>query len=92
MLKWGAKTIQAEPNQYNNGMELEITYYMVKPFGGGNNFNKQNYTPQQQSYQQAKQGIQLTDDRLPESPREEIDWAKENATDFNPEIYERELG
>lgn len=89
VLKWGAKTIQAEANQWSNGLELEITYYFVKPF------NKAGYNPQpqqQQSYQQAKQGIQLTDDKLPESPREEIDWAKENATDFNPEMYERELG
>ena len=62
---------------------------MVKPF------NKAGYTAQpqqQQNYQQAKQGIQLTDDKLPESPREEIDWTKENATDFNPEMYEQELG
>lgn len=96
--KWGAKTVQGEANQYSNGIKLEITYYMVKPFSGNNNFNKQNYNPQpqpimqQQSYQQAKQGIELTDDRLPESPREEIDWAKENATDFNPDQYEQELG
>jgi len=90
VLKWGAKTVQAEANQYNDGMQLEITYYMVKPY------NKSGYTPtnkpQQQSYQQAKQGYQLTDDKLPNSPREEIDWAKESATDFNPEQYEQELG
>ena len=47
---------------------------------------------QQQSYQQAKQGIQLTDDKLPEAPKEEIDWVKENPTDFNPDMYEQELG
>lgn len=90
--KWGSKVTQGEPTQYSNGMKLEITYYMVKPY------NKSGYTPQnqmqqpQQSYQQAKQGYQLTDDKLPNSPREEIDWAKENATDFNPEQYEQELG
>jgi len=89
LLKWGSKIVQGEQNQFGDGLELEITYFMVKPF------NKQGYTPQpqqQQNYQQAKQGIQLTDDKLPESPREEIDWAKENATDFNPEMYEQELG
>jgi len=87
--KWGSKVTQGEPTHYSNGMKLEITYYLVKPF------NKSGYNPQpqqQQNYQQAKQGIQLTDDKLPESPREEIDWAKESATDFNPEQYEQELG
>ena len=90
--KWGSKVTQGEPTQYSNGMKLEITYYMVKPY------NKSGYNPQsqmqqpQQSYQQAKQGYQLTDDKLPNSPREEIDWAKESATDFNPEQYEQELG
>ena len=89
VLKWGSKTQQNEPTKYGDGMEQTVTCYMVKPF------NKAGYTPQpqpQQNYQQAKQGIQLTDDKLPESPREEIDWAKENATDFNPEMYEQELG
>tara|TARA_X000001036_G_C20571334_1_gene762764 strand:+ start:194 stop:673 length:480 start_codon:yes stop_codon:yes gene_type:complete len=89
LLKWGAKVSQGEPNQYSNGLQLEITYFMVKPF------NKQGYTPQpqqQQSYQQAKQGVQLTDDKLPSSPNDEIDWAKEGATDFNPDMYEQELG
>ena len=47
---------------------------------------------QNKVFLKTKQGIQLTDDKLPESPREEIDWAKENATDFNPEMYEQELG
>ena len=46
----------------------------------------------QQSYQQATQGVQFTDDKLPVSPKEEIDWAKESPTDFNPDMYERELG
>ena len=89
VLKWGSKTQQNEPTKYGDGMEQTVTCYMVKPF------NKAGYTPQpqqQQNYQQAKQGIQLTDDKLPESPREEIDWTKENATDFNPEMYEQELG
>lgn len=89
VLKWGSKTQQGEATKYSNGMTQDVTCYMVKPF------NKQGYTPQpqqQQSYQQAKQGIQLTDDRLPESPRDEIDWAKEGATDFNPDQYEQELG
>jgi hypothetical protein len=89
VLKWGSKTQQNEPTKYGDGMEQVVTCYMVKPF------NKAGYNPQpqpQQNYQQAKQGIQLTDDKLPESPREEIDWAKENATDFNPEMYEQELG
>jgi hypothetical protein len=97
VLKWGAKTTQSEANKYSNGMGLEVTYYMVKPF------SKAGYNPQptmqqpmtqqpQQSYQQAKQGVQLTDDKLPVSPREEIDWSKESPTDFNPDMYERELG
>lgn len=89
VLKWGSKTQQNEPTKYGDGMEQTVTCYMVKPF------NKAGYTPQpqpQQNYQQAKQGIQLTDDKLPESPNDEIDWAKENATDFNPEMYEQELG
>lgn len=89
VLKWGSKTQQNEPTKYGDGMEQTVTCYMVKPF------NKAGYTPQpqpQQNYQQAKQGIQLTDDKLPESPSDEIDWAKENATDFNPEMYEQELG
>tara|TARA_R110001592_G_scaffold183837_3_gene427587 strand:+ start:675 stop:1190 length:516 start_codon:yes stop_codon:yes gene_type:complete len=101
LAKWGSKIIQGEQNQFGDGLELEITYFMVKPFGGNNNFNKQSYTPkpqsnmqqpQEQSYQQAKQGIQLTDDKLPSSPSDEIDWAKEGATDFNPDQYEQELG
>jgi len=98
LLKWGSKIVQGEQTKYGDGLELEITYFMVKPFSGNNNFNKQSYTPQpqptmqQQSYQQAKQGIQLTDDKLPDSPKEEIDWAKENRTDFNPDMYEQELG
>ncbi len=100
LLKWGSKIIQGEKNQFGNGLELEVTYFMVKPFGGNNNVNRQSYTPQpqsnmqqpqEQSYQQAKQGIQLTDDKLPNSPRDEIDWAKEGATDFNPDQYEQEL-
>lgn len=89
VLKWGSKTQQNEPTKYGDGMEQTVTCYMVKPF------NKAGYTPQpqqQQNYQQAKQGIQLTDDKLPSSPNDEIDWAKENATDFNPEMYEQELG
>ena len=89
VLKWGSKTQQNEPTKYGDGMEQTVTCYMVKPF------NKAGYTPQpqpQQNYQQAKQGIQLTDDKLPNSPSDEIDWAKENATDFNPEMYEQELG
>ena len=89
VLKWGSKTQQNEPTKYGDGMEQTVTCYMVKPF------NKAGYTPQpqqQQNYQQAKQGIQLTDDKLPSSPSDEIDWAKENATDFNPEMYEQELG
>ena len=97
VLKWGSKTQETEPTQWGNGMEQVVTCYMVKPF------SKAGYNPQpsvqqpvmqqpQQSYQQAKQGVQLTDDKLPESPREEIDWAKENPTDFNPDMYERELG
>jgi len=89
VLKWGSKTQQNEPTKYGDGMEQTVTCYMVKPF------NKAGYTPQpqpQQNYQQAKQGIQLTDDKLPESPNDEIDWAKENATDFNPDMYEQELG
>jgi len=89
VLKWGSKTQQNEPTKYGDGMEQTVTCYMVKPY------NKAGYTPQpqpQQNYQQAKQGIQLTDDKLPESPSDEIDWAKENATDFNPEMYEQELG
>ena len=94
LAKWGSKIIQGEQNQFGDGLELEITYFMVKPFGGNNNFNKKNYTPQpqEQSYQQAKQGIQLTDDKLPNSPKDEIVWAKEGATDFNPDQYEQELG
>lgn len=89
VLKWGSKTQQNEPTKYGDGMEQTVTCYMVKPF------NKAGYTPQpqpQQNYQEAKQGIQLTDDKLPESPSDEIDWAKENATDFNPDMYEQELG
>ena len=89
VLKWGSKTQQNEPTKYGDGMEQTVTCYMVKPF------NKAGYTPQpqpQQNYQQAKQGIQLTDDKLPNSPKEEIDWAKENRTDFNPDMYEQELG
>ena len=88
-LKWGSKIQQAKETKYGADTEQVVTCYMVKPF------NKAGYNPQpqqQQNYQQAKQGIQLTDDKLPESPREEIDWAKENATDFNPEMYEKELG
>jgi hypothetical protein len=97
VLKWGAKTVQSEANQWNNGLELEITYYFVKPFSKAGS-NPKPYMQQpvmqqpQQSYQQAKQGVQLSDDKLPESPREEIDWTKENPTDFNPEMYEQELG
>jgi hypothetical protein len=89
VLKWGSKTQQNEANQFNNGMELDITCFMVKPFV------RKGFTPQpqqQQNYQQAKQGIQLTDDKLPQSPKDEIDWAKENPTDFNPDMYEQELG
>ena len=89
VLKWGSKTQQNEPTKYGDGMEQTVTCYMVKPF------NKAGYTPQpqpQQNYQQAKQGIQLTDDKLPSSPSDEIDWAKEGATDFNPDQYEQELG
>jgi hypothetical protein len=92
VLKWGAKTVEGEPTKYSNGLRLEVTYYMVKPF------NKSGHSPQpqmqqpQQSYQQAKQGFHLSDDKLPESPSEEIDWAKESPTDFNPDQYEQELG
>ena len=96
LLKWGSKLQQGEATQFGNGLELEVTYFMVKPF------NKAGYNPQpnmqqpvmqqpQQSYQQAKQGVQLTDDKLPVSPREEVDWSKESPTDFNPDMYEQEL-
>ena len=91
VLKWGSKTQETEPTQWSDGMEQVVTCYMVKPF------NKAGYNPQpkmqqpQQSYQQAKQGVQLTDDKLPVSPREEVDWSKENPTDFNPDMYEQEL-
>ncbi|QGZ18179.1 hypothetical protein HTVC112P_gp02 [Pelagibacter phage HTVC112P] len=96
LLKWGSKIQQGEATQFGDGLELEVTYFMVKPFG------KAGYNPQpnmqqpvmqqpQQSYQQAKQGVQLTDDKLPVSPKEEVDWSKENPTDFNPDMYEQEL-
>ena len=91
VLKWGSKTQQGEVSKWGDGMEQVVTCYMVKPF------NKAGFTPQQtmqqpqQSYQQAKQGVQLTDDTLPESPRDEVDWSKENPTDFNPDMYEQEL-
>ena len=91
VLKWGSKTQQGEANKYSNGMEQTVTCYMVKPF------NKAGFTPQQTmqqpqpSYQQATQGVQLTDDKLPVSPKEEVDWSKENPTDFNPDMYEQEL-
>jgi len=39
--------------------------------------------------QQVNQGAQLADDKLPQS---EVDWAKELPTDFNPDMYEQELG
>jgi len=91
VLKWGSKTQQGEANKYSNGMEQTVTCYMVKPF------NKAGFTPQQTmqqpqpSYQQATQGVQLTDDKLPVSPKEEVDWSKESPTDFNPDMYEQEL-
>ena len=85
VLKWGAKTTQSEANKYSDGMGLEVTYYMVKPF------SKAGYNPQPiaQPMQQVTQGVQLTDDKLPQS---EVDWAKELPTDFNPDMYEQELG
>jgi len=89
VLKWGSKTQQGEATKYSNGETEDVTCFMVKPFV------KTGYTPQpqqEQNYQQAKQGYQLTDDKLPSSPSDEIDWAKENATDFNPDQYEQELG
>ena len=87
--KWGAKIQNGEPNQWNDGKQLSIVFYMVKPFNkGGYNQSK----PMMQSTSQSQQGYQLQDDPLPESPREEIDWAKESSTDFNPEQYEQELG
>ena len=89
VLKWGSKIQQGKASQYSNGMELAITCYMVKPYSQSGYANNK---PQQQYYQQVNQGYHLTDDKLPESPRQEIDWAKESPTDFNPDQYERELG
>jgi len=83
--KWGSKINHGEATQWSDGKELSIVFYMVKPF------NKSGYTQSQPTGQQ-NQGYELTDDKLPESPRQEIDWAKENATDFNPDLYEQELG
>ena len=85
VLKWGSKTQQNEPNKYSDGMEQIITCYMVKPF----NQNGFNAKPIAQPMQQVTQGVQLTDDKLPKS---EVDWAKELPTDFNPDMYEQELG
>ena len=68
-------------------MQLEITYYMVKPF------NRQGYAKptmqQPQAYRQPQQSVQLTDDELPHSEKE---WSQGDATEFNPEQYEQELG
>lgn len=83
--KWGGKINHGEATQWSDGKELSIVYYMVKPF------NKDGYN-QPKPMAQQNQGYQLTDDKLPESPREEIDWSSESPTDFNPDQYEQELG
>jgi hypothetical protein len=88
VLKWGSKIQQGKASQYSNGMELAITCYMIKPFNKSGYGNNQ---PKQQGYKQSDYNHQLSDDKLPESPRQEIEWATENATDFNPNLYEQEL-
>jgi len=87
VLKWGGKTTQSEANKYSNGMGLEVTYYMVKPFQKkGTNFAK----PIGQTMPQATpMASDPMDDQLPQS---EVEWAKESPTDFNPDQYEQELG
>ena len=87
LLKWGSKIVQGEQTKYSDGMQLEITYYMVKPF------NRQGYAQptmqQPQAYKQPQPSVQLSDDKLPHSEKE---WSQGDATEFNPEQYEQELG
>jgi len=87
VLKWGSKIVQGEQTKYSDGLQLEITYYMVKPF------TRQGYAKptmqQPQAYRQPQQSVQLTDDELPHSEKE---WSQGDATEFNPEQYEQELG
>ena len=86
-LKWGAKIVQGEANQFSNGLELEVTYYMVKPFQKkGTNFAKPIGQTMPQMSPQARNPM---DDQLPQS---EVEWSKESPTDFNPDQYEQELG
>jgi len=87
MLKWGSKTEQGDANQFNNGMQLMVTCYMVKPFQKkGTNFAKPIGLTMPQMSQQARDPM---DDQLPQS---EVEWSKESPTDFNPDQYEQELG
>ena len=64
--KWGSKINHGEATQWSDGQELSIVFYMVKLF------NKSGYTQSQPAGQQ-NQSYELTDDKLPESPRQEID-------------------
>ena len=86
VMKWGSKTDQEERTQWGNGMVETVTCFMVKPF------SKAGYgtpMPIAKPMQQIIQNVELTDDKLPDN---EVKWNKENPTDFNPDMYEKELG
>jgi hypothetical protein len=87
--KWGSKTKEGQPTQYSNGMQLEVTYYAVKPYNQG--YSKP--TMQQPNPFQNPQAYQTNDmdDQLPTSPSSENEWLKNDNTEFNPEQYEKEL-
>ena len=86
VIKWGSRTDQEEPTQWGNGMVETVTCFMVKPF---NKTGYSNPKPMAKPMQQIHQRMESLDDEL---PNKEVKWAKESPTDFNPDMYEQELG
>ena len=86
VIKWGSRTDQEERTQYSNGMIETVTCFMVKPFS---KTGYSNFKPMAKPIQQINQGMESFDDELPNN---EVKWSKESPTDYNPDMYEQELG